>query len=210
MGHDANFDKWLEQWDKAQGTGAFKSAPKPETKPKTPDFFGIGETKPRDTSFSLNEVDTQYWNRIYKMSRHQGDDPDIFSELKTQPTIEDDPLASKPLKQQRDTPDEDELGGKSKELGNTANPIYPSSRGDDSRAHVTGEFADGKKLREINDMRLSLHALECKLNANPKFGAFGKESPEIKKIQGQIDEIKEKINHLSNSLSPDFIEDEQS
>jgi len=214
MGHDANFDKWLEQWDKAQGTPAFKSAPKPESRPKTPDFFGIGETKPRDSnSFSLNEVDTQYWNRIYKMSRHQGDDPDIFAEdgLTGQPTIEEDPLASKsPLKKQRETPSKDDLGEKGEELANTANPIHPPSRGDDSRAHVTGEFADGKKLREINDMKLSLHALQGKLNANPKFGAYGKEAPEIKKIQGQIDEIKSKLDHLSNSLSPDFVADEES
>jgi hypothetical protein len=212
MGHDANFDKWVEQWEKAQKTDAFKVAPKPESRQKTSDFFGIGETKPFEKdSFSLNEVDAQYWNRVYKMSRHQGDDPDIFQELKTLPNIDDDPIASKsPLKKQRETPSKDDLGEKGEEIAAAAHPIHPSTRGDDSRAHVTGEFADGKKLREINDMKISLHALQGKLNANPKFGAYGKEAPQITKIQDQIDEIKEKIDNLSNSLSPDFVTDEES
>jgi hypothetical protein len=59
-------------------------------------------------------------------------------------------------------------------------------------------------------MKHNLYNLEVKLNSNPKFGAYGTEAPEIKKIQKQIDELKNKINDLSSSLSPDFVQDELS
>lgn len=210
MGHDAKFDKWLEQWDKAQKTEAFKSVPKPESTSKTPDFFGIGETKPRQNNgFSLNEVDSQYWKRVYKLSKGEN-----IQELKGIPNIDDDPLQSKTAEKddegERETPEKDDLADKTKKMANTANPTIPSTIGKDQRPVVTGEWADGKKLREINDMKISLHSLQGKLNANPKFGAYGKESPQITKIQDQIDELIEKIDNLSNSLSPDFVVDEES
>lgn len=209
MGHDAKFDKWLEQWDKALQTDSFKLEPKPVEK-KTPDFFGIGETKPRDKSFSLNEVDTKYWKNLYKLSKGEY----ITEELTGIPNIDKDPLQSKTAEDEdegnRETPDKNDLGEKTKKMANTANPTIPSTIGKDQRPVVTGEWGDGKKLREINDMKISLHALQGKLNAHPRFGAYGKESPQITKIQDQIDELIEKIDNLSNSLSPDFVVDEES
>lgn len=210
MGHDAKFDKWLEQWDKASKTESFKSVPKPVAEPKTLDFFGIGETKPRQDKFSLNEVDSKYWKNLYKLSKGEY----ITEELTGIPSIDDDPLQSKTAEDddggERETPDRDELGKKTKKMANTANPTIPSTIGKDQRPVVTGEWEDGKGLREINDMKLSLYKLESKLNADPKFGAFGPEAPSIKNIQGQINDLKEKIDKLSNSLSPDFVADEES
>ena len=102
------------------------------------------------------------------------------------------------------------MGQKAAEFGNTANPDYPQNRGADNRNKVTPEWSDGPKIREIANMYRNLYELQCKLNYNPKFGAFGEDTSDISKIQSQIDEIKYSIDKLSDSLSPDFVQDELS
>jgi hypothetical protein len=120
------------------------------------------------------------------------------------------PIGSTPQGKLRDVPTKDSLATKAAELGNTANPVYPSTRGDDSRSNVTPNWSDGDGLRELVEMKHKLSELQVKINSHPKFGAYGPDSPEIKKIQNQINELKSKIDSLSNSLSPDFVQDELS
>jgi len=217
---NAELEKWMDVWAKAQEQGIFPETPKEqEVNPQQyqTDYFGnvraaaLGSDKNREI---LSECDAKYWNQLYKRTKGE-----VVTE-EAKPTTEqtskvkgvgtEEPLASEPQGKLRDVPSKDDLGTKAAELGNSANPIYPSTRGEDQRKHVTPEWADGKGLRELVYMKHNLYNLEVKINSNPKFGAYGPEAPEIKKIQGQIDELKYKIDELSNSLSPDFVQDENS
>jgi hypothetical protein len=209
---NAELEKWMDVWEKAQEKGIFPDEPKQqEVNPQVyqTDYFGNVHKDGKDT-VSLNECDVKYWNQVHKLSK--GDKAlDITEQTSKIDGIgTEEPLASKPQGKLRDTPSKMDLGDKGAELGNTANPVEPPSRGEDQRKHVTPEWADGKGLRELVYMKHNLYNLEVKINSNPKFGAYGDEAPEIKKIQTQIDELKHKIDELSNSLSPDFIQDELS
>lgn len=194
---DDALEHWMKTWEEAQGKDLFKETPKkPEiNKQLYPiDFGSVNKDK---TPVTLTECDAKYWKNVHKMQR--------VVEDKSQA-----PLGSEPVGKTREVPSKDSLGVKAAELGNTAQPIFPSTRGEDQRKHVTPEFADGTKLREIVAMKDNLYKLEVKLNASPKFGAFGPDAPEVKKIQATINSLKKKIDDLSNSLSPDYIEDENS
>jgi hypothetical protein len=210
---NAELEKWMDVWEKAQEKGIFPETPKEqEINPQVyqTDYFGnvrspaLGSDK---NHAMLNECDTKYWKQVCKLAKGEKLDEQTS---KIDGIGSEEPLASEPQGKLRDVPTKADLGVKAAELGNTANPVEPPSRGDDSRKHVTPEWADGKGLRELVYMKHNLYNLEVKINSNPKFGAYGEDVPEIKKIQGQIDELKHKIDELSNSLSPDFIQDELS
>lgn len=205
MKNEERLNKWLKDWSKAQDNNPhFKATQKPAGNKKL-----VSETyAPKSTppAPKLRNVDAKYWQQVYQSMRGSKGQTENLNEQK----INKDPLASEPLGKQRETPSEKSIGQKTKEELNAPNPIYPSTRGDDSRKHVTPEWADGVKLRELVNMKHSLYELEVRLNSSPKFGSYGPEAPEVKKIQDQIDALKDKINELSNSLSPDFIEDENS
>lgn len=209
---NAELEKWMDVWEKAQEKGIFPETEKQEINPQVyqTDYFGNVRKGGSDT-VSLNECDVKYWNQVHKLAR-SGQGTDVFKEQtsKIDGIGTEEPLTSQPQGKLRDVPSKTDLGVKAAELGNTANPIEPPSRGEDQRKKVTPEWSDGKGLRELVYMKHNLYNLEVKLNSNPKFGAYGTEAPEIKKIQGQIDDLKHKIDELSNSLSPDFIQQELS
>lgn len=208
---NSELEKWMDVWEKAQEKNIFPNEPKQDINPQvySTDYFGNVRKDGKET-VNLNDCDAKYWNQVYRLSKHGT--PDITDEQLNEQTskISDDPLGSEPQGKTREVPTKSDLGVKGAELGNTANPIEPPSRGEDQRKHVTPEWADGKGLRELVYMKHNLYNLEVKINSSPKFGAYGSDSPEIKKVQTQIDELKHKIDELSNSLSPDFVQDELS
>lgn len=212
---NAELEKWMDVWEKAQEKGIFPETPKQEINPQVyqTDYFGNVCKDGKDT-VSLNECDAKYWSQVYKLSKGGIKAPDVTKINEQTSKIDgigtEEPLASKSQGKLRDVPARDDLATKGAELGNTANPVEPPSRGEDQRKHVTPEWGDGKGLRELVYMKHNLYNLEVKLNSNPKFGAYGEEDTAIKKIQTQIDELKHKIDELSNSLSPDFVQDELS
>lgn len=204
---DRSLEKWIEKWEEAMKKEEFKETP--PVKNSSLDYFGNFSHNAPAATPNIKDCDSKYWRDVYKLSVDSTDplEDDVLTEDQG---IKNDPLGSEPLGKQRDVPTKDSLGVKGAELGNTANPIYPDTRGEDQRKKVTPDWADGTKLRELVDMKDSLYKLEVKLNSNPKFGAYGPDAPEIKKIQGQIDDLKEKIDQLSNSISPDFVQRELS
>lgn len=211
---NSELEKWMDVWEKAQEKGIFPETPKQEINPQIyqTDYFG-NVRKDDKEEVSLNECDVKYWNQIHQMAKSgKGIDVTKFNEQtsKIDGIGTEEPLASQPQGKLREVPTKDGLATKAAELGNAANPIFPSSRGEDQRRKVTPEWEDGKGLRELVYMKHNLYNLEVKINSNPKFGAYGEDTPAIKKIQTQIDELKHKIDELSNSLSPDFVQDELS
>jgi hypothetical protein len=224
-----DLEKWAEKWDKALADGVFETpkehVPSPEVNPS--DFFGNWRPAAANGEV-IKDVDSQYWNNVYKLSSHSGEyhdplevehdaamtgtEPVSISEELDQKDINASKdrvskLQDKPL---RNTPSKEDLGVKAKELGNTANPIYPESRGKDQRRHVTPSWTDGPQLLELVNMKLNLYKLEVKLNSDKNFGAFQGDTQKMKEVQDQIEFLKGEIDKLSNSLSPDFIEDENS
>lgn len=214
---NSELEKWMDVWEKAQEKNIFPSEPKQNINPQvySSDYFG-NVRKDGKENVTLNDCDTKYWNQVYRLSKYGNDTPDVIDETLNEQTSKvtgvgtEEPVASEPQGKLRDTPSKSSLGEKGAELGNTANPVEPPSRGEDQRKHVTPEWADGKSLRELVYMKHNLYNLEVKINSSPKFGAYGPDSPVIKKVQTQIDELKHKIDELSNSLSPDFVQDELS
>jgi hypothetical protein len=207
MSRDPKLDGWMEKWQSAQEKGIFKESVKPPVvnqQSKSSDYFGnIRETPAPKKGVSLNECDAKYWKQVYQRSNNE---PVVEQTSK----IKDDPIESEPQGKLRDVPTQGELGVKGAELGNTANPVEPPSRGEDQRKHVTPNWSDGVGIREIAYMKHNLYNLEVKINSHPKFGAYGEDAPEIKRIQAQIDTLRHEIDELSNSLSPDFVQDELS
>ncbi len=198
---DADLEHWINKWEEAMKKEEFKDKPRSQET----DYFGNWKPESPQRVTNFNNCDTKYWRDVYGLSLNNSNDV-----LTEDDIINNDPLESKPLGKQRDVPNKTDLGVKAAELGNTANPIYPDTRGMDQRKKVTPDWSDGTKLRELVDMKDSLYKLEVKINSHPKFGAYGPESPEIKKIQSQIDELKSKLDELSNDLSPDFVQQELS
>lgn len=172
---DANLEKWVDKWAEAQEKGIFQDNTPEPTTTDIQDYFGNWKTEVKK-SVNLNECDAKYWKQVYKLSINQRDVAEQTSAIK------DDPIGSEPQGKLRDVPDKESLATKAGELANTANPVIPSTRGEDQRKHVTPDWSDGKGLRELVDMKHSLYTLEGKLNSHPKFGAYGSDSPEIKKI----------------------------
>lgn len=209
---NAELEKWMDVWAKAQEKNLFPTTPKQEvnTQKYETDYFG-NVRKDDKKKVSLNDCDAKYWNQVHSLAKG-GKAPIITEQVsKVKGIATEEPLESEPLKKQRETPAKSDLAQKGDELANTANPLLePASRGEDQRNHVTPERADGKGVRELVSMKSDLSKLQIKLNSHPKFGAYGPEAPEIKKIQSKIDELNHKIDDLSNSLSPSFVDDELS
>jgi hypothetical protein len=222
-----DLEKWADKWDKALADGIFETPkehiPSPEVNPS--DFFG--NWRPENTE-AIKDIDSQYWNDVYKLSSNSGEyhdpldvehDPSmsgvdpvtITEDLDQKQIAASKDRVSKPQdKALRNTPSKEDLTTKAKELGNTANPIYPESRGKDQRRHVTPNWTDGPQLLELVNMKLNLYKLEVKLNGDKSFGAFQGDTQKMKFVQDQIETLKAEIDKLSNSLAPDFVEDENS
>lgn len=210
-----DFDKWVDQWDQAQKSGAFASKKPISPSPKSieTDFFGNYVDSETSKHTSVSDVDAEYWEKLHKLTNdgHPADPHAILTEAETkaQFTISNQGKL-------RNVPTSKELGTKAGELGNTGNPVYPNTRGRDdgvlpnNERKITPDWIDGTKLSEINNMKFNLYQLESKLNADPNFGSFSGDSVKIKKIQKQIDGLKDQIDQLSNDLSPDFVRDELS
>lgn len=236
-----DFDKWIDQWEQAQKEGIFDDNPTKKEDTFNPedyatDFFGNTEYPDNTT---IKDIDGEYWDKVYRLSNHQGDSPDPLTEepeeMLTEETEEEKPVKKKKKKKKvineqlgdggiysdveyskvqdkslRYTHSPDDLAVKANELGNTANPIYPNTRGKDQRPIVTPDWSGGSKFNELAEMRLKLYELQSKLNADPTFGAYSGDSSGVTKVQNQINELWKNLDKLSSSLSPDFIEDELS
>lgn len=210
---NADLEKWMTAWENAQEKGIFPTEQKQDINPQvySSDYFG-NVRKQGNEKIALNDCDAKYWSQVYNLSKGGNLTPDVVNEefTKVDGVGTEEPLASTPQGKIRKVPSKPDLAEKGAELGNTANPVEPPSRGEDQKNHVTPNWSDGDSIRELVYMKHNLYNLEVKLNSNPKFGAYGTEAPEIKKIQKQIDELKNKMDDLSSSLSPDFIQDELS
>jgi len=208
-----NFDKWVDQWEKAQRDGIFNDSPKPPVPTQNyggDDFFG--NHRPQQNS-TLKDVDAQYWNQVYRMSSNMGQAPDPLGEEEHDPSMTGD----QPAVIQEDAP----VGGKNDfklapttkkdgksssritdDLGGLANPVHASTRGVDNNNRVTPNWAGGSEIMELHKMKEQLQKLEDKIAADPML-----ENKGTKRVLSQIDALWKKLDELSDTLTPEFVQE---
>lgn len=190
------FDKFVSQWEKAQADGVFEDAPKPPTPPaQDPDFFG--NYRPNKDVTDIKDVDSDYWNHVYKLSRHSGDSPDPFEEL--QPMNEDDRATKFTLV--KTTKSDNKSSSKiTDELGGLSNPGSRSNRGEDQARRVTPNWAGGDEIQELQAMKMNLEQLESKINAAEGLGNMKK----MKSLMTKMESLRKQIDELSDGIPPEF------
>jgi len=207
-----NFDKWVDQWDKAQKSEAFKSKPQPPTQTSYgSDFFGLNKPSSEST---LKDADHDYWTKVYKLSRNAADTPDIFADEETHDSsLTGDEMANlnedAPVKP-KDLAPTSKFDGKSvatitDDMGKLANPVSFTTRGPDTSdevtkvTRVTPDWTGGSELMTLHKMKEELNNLTAKLAADPMTQDSG-----VQKIISQIDSLMTKIDELSSELNPEF------
>jgi hypothetical protein len=190
------FDNWCDMWQKAQEDEDFVSGCKDSdtqgsTSPEKIDFFGQNHEE-ADDEFEPGSLD--YWTKIYNMSNNAGDAPDVTKWEVLTDGVNNVPEPVKP------NLTDAEMGKVVKSMGNSANPIQPSSVGRDTdyKPNISNVYS----LEQLSDMKINLHELECKLNVND---ALGKVKDGVK-VQAKIDELRKKIDELSDAITPNFLQ----
>ncbi len=195
-----NFDKWTDQWEKAQASGIF-GTPKQPQNPKQDDYH-----RPQNI---VQDVDTEYWNKVYRLSNHMGDSPDPLEEepdpaAGNEPvTISEDAPGKNDFKLVSTTKSDKKTSGKiTDELGGLPNPVKAATRGKDANNRVTPNFAGGQEIIELHKMKEQLQKLEDKIAADPMV-----ENKSTKKVMTQIDALWARIDELSDTLTPEFVQE---
>ena len=186
-----NFDNWCDMWDKAQEDGEFIDGCKEADAPNTEkvDFFGQNHEEGEE---EIDQSNSDYWNTIYKMSNNSGDAPDVTNYQ----VLTENEEVPRPIKSNLT---DKEIGDIVRSNANSANPIHASSVGRDS--DYKPNLVNIYKLEQLSDMKVSLCELEGKLNVNDGLG-----KKEGIKIQVKINELKNKIDELSDTLTPNFLQ----
>lgn len=95
-----------------------------------------------------------------------------------------------------ETPEDVDVNLKKVDVPCSNNPTMLSSSGKDQALRVTPNFTDGKELVELNNIKLAIDQLECKLNAAETLGE--KTSSFLSKLK----EMRSKFEELSNAIQP--------
>lgn len=178
------FSDWAEMWEKAQKE-VFKDAPKPPA-PSRLDYFGQSlEVE----DIPLRECDAKYWNKVYKLSNHQGDTPDLLSEETSEEIVKPSEWEGEPIKD------------KAKTLADNPNPVqHPTFKRDGfsektKTTRVSAGWAAEHRIKELHDMKVKLYELENKMS-----DAEGLNETKAKSIQTKIDALKKQIDTLSDEF----------
>ena len=174
------FDSWCDQWEKAMKDGVFEDAPKQTTTPvQTADVSYFGPTDTHPTT-DIKDVDAQYWNQVYSMSRNSGDSPD--------PTL---------LHEEKNT---QQISKIVNAMGQSPNPIRAPSVGMDQSMEPgpLGVTFGPEDIQEIADLKVKLHGLKDKLNTLEGKGQGDK------KLESTIGSLQNKIDELSDALGKAF------
>tara|TARA_Y100000034_G_scaffold43496_3_gene53122 strand:- start:39571 stop:40098 length:528 start_codon:yes stop_codon:yes gene_type:complete len=90
-----------------------------------------------------------------------------------------------------------DLAHQSKDIARAANPVYHHTTGMDQELEPwTPNWVDGKELEELAEIKASLYDLECECG---KKDAMGESASAV---QSKIKSMWEKVNKLSNDLTP--------
>ena len=177
--NDDQFLTWCDQWEKALDQGVFEDPDKGlEVCPKngTENFFGFITEEKAVTS--IREVDAQYWNDLYNLTKYYG------PEAATNNYTEEIALDIKKY---------------AKAMSGTANPIRPASVGKDqdlTNPISMGATYDVADLQSLETLKTKLHDLLVKLNSME-----GRSQTGSTKLESQIKSLQDQIDELSDNLT---------
>jgi hypothetical protein len=211
---------YLAMWEKAQETDDFKKASKPPTPEQDPimkqSYFGQNQVESDDEDLSGHSHDFKYWRDVHeKLAGGHSVDPlsDIPSPDNTDQILREFTEKVKrkfvtgaqdgSVHQHHRSPDRTQTALKkmNQALGTNPNPVYPNTVGKDQDYNPS--WADVNQLEQLHDMRVNLHELESKLNSKDALA----QTKQGKTIQNQINSLWTQIDNLSNSITPDFLDD---
>lgn len=175
-----NMEKWTTLWEKARKEGVFNNAPRPPV------------TSPQEHAESLCEEFKGGPRKKSEVPKVQEVDAKYWESLHQ--------LAGT----QRYHEDADVVA-KSKDLANAPNPVHHNTHGKDQDLHVTPNWTDGEKLKKLSELKLKLHKLGDELAA--VVGGDGKKSAAVGK---KLETLNKQFDDLSNSLQPDYVEEDES
>lgn len=194
MKDDAEFDKWVGQWEKAMNSEDFAS----KNKPAEQEYVDIyGNWNKKETK--IKDVDALYWDSIYQLSK--GNTPKILNE---KADIQADmPITKAKVGIKTEKPDGKSMGQVAHDLADTDNPIQYPSRGKDARSHITPNWDDGEDLVELHNMKKQLEKLESKMGSAYALA----DSKKAKNVKKQINDLKKRIDDISDKLHPGWMKD---
>ena len=89
-------------------------------------------------------------------------------------------------------------------IANSPNPISPTTLGQDSKLKVTPNWTSGKELEALAELKQRLYDLEVKL------GEADTKSDDPTALEKQFEKLKQDMDDLSNSLTPDMVSQSES
>lgn len=183
-----DLERLTQTWEKALAQGIFddvspKQAPSGD---KEMNFFG---QMPTVYDTEIRDSDMAQWSDMLKTHSISEDREVVLTE-------ESAPSKGKVKKHTR-------------KLANTNNPVYPDSRGVDTKVpDPNNDFAGGDNLRKLADLKKKLHAMKVDLTRTEVLDKMdGKDSEaKIAKIEKSIEKLSSEIDELSDMLNGSIID----
>lgn len=183
-----DIERLAQVWDKALAKGIFDdvSPKKSPSGDREMNFFG---QMPTVYDTEIKDSDMAQWSDM--LNTHSiSEDRDVVI------TEESAPSKGKVKKH-------------SKKMANTNNPVYPDSRGVDTKVpDPNNDFAGGDNLRKLSDLKKKLHGLKVDLTRTEILEKMGGKNADAKvaKIEKSIDRLSSEIDELSDMLNGSIID----
>lgn len=165
-------DQWCDMWDKALQDGFMDKKDAPIEQSNTDSFFGMSN---QTDEAGPDEDDVEAWRDIYNGGEflHGSNDEGLLSEVK------DDKAT---FKTNLDS------------LVKSPNPVQPQTIGKDQELDSIDSTYTQEDIDELHELKIQLHGLQDKL------ASMDGKGEKNKKIESQMNALKEKIEDLSNGL----------
>lgn len=180
-----DLERLAQVWDKALAQGIFNDAPN-RSQPKGSaevDFFG---QMPTVYNTDIRDSDMEQWNNVLGAQS----------------------ISEESLLTEEKAPSKGAVRKHTKKLANTNNPVYPNTKGPDSKSpDPEGNFAGGKNLEKLIDLKKKLHQLKAELTKSETLEMMGgKGEAKVAKLEKSIDSLSDEIDELSDSLNGSIID----
>jgi hypothetical protein len=188
-----DFEKWLNQWDKVSEQFSKEYAEELAKAPKNGDSFGGSFFNSfASTEEPQQEIEDDFnWRDIYARAVELDySKEDLLNEMV-------------PAQDSEANPGEVKFGGRPP---TKSNPIHYASvgndqEGDDGHTRVSKNFSDGDELRELDDIKRRLQAMEDKFMANDVL------QKKTESIQKELDSLRERAKKLSQQINTEPMND---
>jgi len=173
-----DIERLTKVWDKALSQGIFDDADAKaakEAKSRGTNFFGQTPTV-HDTDITRGDLDG--WNDVLS-TMHDG----ISNSGEMQVITEER------------TPSKKKIANHAKKLASSNNPVYPNTVGKDSKIKPATDFAGGKNLQKLIDMKDQLHNLKVDLTKGETLGK------DVRKMRSAVENISREIDKISDMLN---------